>query len=108
MKEKEEKLEIIEENEYNDDDFKCLIKNIIPVLEIFNRNVMDSSLSIPVAKMFTYIDEVDINKESVYEKILYIRRLFEKNKWTSSGFSSPPDRKSIIEGLNKFFINMET
>jgi len=104
--ETEEILEVkIEERDYQDDNFQCIIKNIMPVLEVFNRNVMESSLTLSVEKMFKDIDnEVDVNKENIYEKVLYIKRLFEKNKWTSAGFSSPPNKKLILEGLKKFFI----
>src|SRR3989338_8945379 len=104
--ETEEILEVkIEERDYQDDNFQCIIKNIMPVLEVFNRNVMESSLTLSVEKMFKDIDnEVDVNKENIYEKVLYIFSLFEKNKWTSAGFSSPPNKKLILEGLKKFFI----
>src|SRR3989338_597969 len=80
--ETEEILEVkIEERDYQDDNFQCIIKNIMPVLEVFNRNVMESSLTLSVEKMFKDIDnEVDVNKENIYEKVLYIFSLFEKNK----------------------------
>lgn len=97
---KSEKVRITCLNKYNDDHIS-VIELITMLNDHFNSNEMDSYLNVVVNDFYNNFNVLRANDPTQYS---LIDDLLLKHGWDGTGFYSPPNRKSIADGLT-FIVN---